>query len=91
MKSLLCLISALTAITVVSARAADIARYILPPGNFGGLPTSVNSLDQLPLYSGLSPLRDNITFFDQAIDVPDNRLGLPVKLCHRIPKLRERR
>src|SRR5206468_3293994 len=46
------------------AAAADIARYILPPGNFGGIPTTVNSTDQLPLYAGLTPLRDNITLAD---------------------------
>jgi hypothetical protein len=45
----------------VPAAADDVARYILPPGNFGGLPTTVNSTDQLPLYSGLTPLRDAIT------------------------------
>jgi hypothetical protein len=43
------------------AAATDIARYVLPPGNFGGLPFTANSTDQLPLYSGLTPLRDNIT------------------------------
>ena len=41
--------------------AADLARYILPPGNYGGIPFTANSTDQLPLYSGLSPLRDSIT------------------------------
>src|SRR5439155_16442010 len=46
------------------AAGADLARYILPPGNFGGLPTTANSTDQLPLYSGLSPLRDNVTLAD---------------------------
>ena len=35
----------------------DTARYILPPGNYGGLPTTDNSTDQLPLYDGLTPLR----------------------------------
>jgi acyl-homoserine lactone acylase PvdQ len=44
-----------------AASAADTQRYILPPGNFGGLPTTTNSLDQLPLYDALTPLRDNIT------------------------------
>ena len=44
--------------------AADLARDILPPGNYGGLPTTVNSTDQLSLYSGLTPLRDNITLDD---------------------------
>jgi acyl-homoserine lactone acylase PvdQ len=45
----------------LAALARDTARYILPPGNFGGLPTSEDSLDQLPLYDALTPLRDNIT------------------------------
>lgn len=39
----------------------DVARYILPPGNYGGIPFTANSTDQLPLYSGLTPLRDDIT------------------------------
>ena len=43
------------------AERGDVARYILPPGNFGGVPFTQNSTDQLPLYSGLTPLRDNIT------------------------------
>lgn len=46
------------------ALAADIARYILPPGNYGGVPFTENSTDQLPLYSGLTPLRDDVTFAD---------------------------
>ena len=41
--------------------AEDRAYYILPPGNYGGLPTNENSLDQLPLYDGLTPLRGNVT------------------------------
>ena len=42
----------------------DRARYILPPGNYGGLPTTANSLDQLPLYDALTPLRGNVTDAD---------------------------
>jgi acyl-homoserine lactone acylase PvdQ len=42
----------------------DRARYILPPGNYGGLPTTQNSLDQLPLYDALTPLRGNVTDAD---------------------------
>ena len=42
-------------------RGEDTARYILPPGNFGGIPTNSDSTDQLPLYDSLTPLRDNIT------------------------------
>jgi len=47
--------------------ASDLARYILPPGNYGGIPFTANSTDQLPLYAGLTPLRDSITpaFIDQ--------------------------
>src|SRR5262245_50696871 len=55
---------ALTLFTATPAAAADIARYILPPGNFGGLPTTENSTDQLPLYSALTPLRDHVTLED---------------------------
>lgn len=65
-----CLFGAPTAF----AAAGDTARYILPPGNFGGLPTTQNSLDQLPLYDGLTPLRGNVT----AADI--NRLYLPEDL-----------
>ena len=42
----------------------DRAYYILPPGNFGGLPTTDNSRDQLPLYDALTPLRGNVTDAD---------------------------
>jgi hypothetical protein len=42
----------------------DTARYILPPGNYGGVPFTQNSTDQLPLYAGLTPLRDNVTEAD---------------------------
>lgn len=42
----------------------DRAHYVLPPGNYGGLPTTENSLDQLPLYDGLTPLRGNVTDAD---------------------------
>lgn len=42
----------------------DRAYYILPPGNYGGLPTNDNSLDQLPLYDGLTPLRGDVTDAD---------------------------
>ena len=42
----------------------DRAYYILPPGNFGGLPTTDDSLDQLALYDGLTPLRGDVTDAD---------------------------
>ncbi|MFP5486789.1 MAG: penicillin acylase family protein [Acidimicrobiia bacterium] len=42
----------------------DRAYYILPPGNYGGLPTTDESTDQLALYDGLTPLRDAVTDAD---------------------------
>ena len=38
----------------------DRAHYVLPPGNYGGLPVNDDSLDQLALYDGLTPRRDDI-------------------------------
>ena len=59
----------LTALSLALASAtavhgADVARYILPPGNYGGVPFTENSTDQLPLYAGLTPLRDDVTMAD---------------------------
>src|SRR3954464_2602377 len=34
---------------------------VLPPGQDGGLPTTKHSLDQLPLFAGLTPLYDQAT------------------------------
>lgn len=42
----------------------DRAFYILPPGNYGGLPTTDESTDQLVRYDGLTPLRDAVTDTD---------------------------
>jgi len=42
----------------------DVSRYILPPGNYGGIPFTDNSTDQLPLYNDLTPLRDDVTRSD---------------------------
>jgi acyl-homoserine lactone acylase PvdQ len=47
-----------------AAGAVDRSYYVLPPGNYGGLPTNAHSLDQLPLYDGLGQLRDDITDAD---------------------------
>ncbi|MGH2477257.1 MAG: penicillin acylase family protein, partial [Candidatus Limnocylindrales bacterium] len=44
--------------------AADRAFYVLPPGNYGGLPTTDESRDQLPLYDSLTPLRGAVTDAD---------------------------
>ena len=57
--------------TATHAASSDIARYVLPPGNYGGIPTTAHSFDQLSLYTGLTPLRRNVTMADV------NRLYLP--------------
>src|SRR5215204_4270684 len=68
--SVVVLLLAAVAATQASAKnrghddRGDLARYILPPGNYGGVPFTQNSTDQLPLYSGLTPLRDNVTDAD---------------------------
>jgi hypothetical protein len=48
----------------VSTITEDRAFYILPPGNYGGLPVNENSTDQLALYDGLTPLRGDVTDAD---------------------------
>src|SRR4051812_1767770 len=49
------------------------SRYIMPPGNYGGLPTSPNSTDQIPLYDALTPLRGHVTDADIDRDyLPEN-------------------
>ena len=40
--------AALLLLAPSAAPAADIARYILPPGNYGGVPFTENSRDQPP-------------------------------------------
>ncbi len=58
------LLLALCVPAVAQANRSDITRYVLPPGNYGGLPTGQHSLDQLSLYSGLTPLRRNVSMAD---------------------------
>jgi hypothetical protein len=53
-----------TTIEPAPAITEDRAYYILPPGNYGGLPTNDDSLDQLALYDGLTPLRGEVTDAD---------------------------
>jgi hypothetical protein len=57
LRRLLVPLAALLLIAPAAAQAAssDIARYVLPPGNYGGIPTNAHSFDQLSLYSGLTP------------------------------------
>ena len=58
---------------IALAQRRDTARYILPPGNFGGLTPTDDSLDQLPLYDALTPLRRNVTSDDvRRLFLPQN-------------------
>jgi len=51
----------------------DFAYNILPPGQYGGLPTDVHSTDQILLYDGLTPLRGAVTVDDiQRFYKPEN-------------------
>ncbi len=57
----------------VEPELVDRAYYVLPPGNYGGIPTTENSFDQLALYDGLTPLRGNVTDTDiEALFLPEN-------------------
>jgi acyl-homoserine lactone acylase PvdQ len=49
---------------VASARGQDFSYDILPPGQYGNLPTTVHSTDQLLLYDSLTPLRGNVSVDD---------------------------
>src|SRR5262249_38828386 len=49
---------------VASARGQDFSYDILPPGQYGNLPTNAHSTDQLPLYDALTPLRGNVSVDD---------------------------
>ena len=40
---------------------ADTARSVLAPGNYGGLPLTDESTDQIPLYDGLTPKFNRVT------------------------------
>jgi hypothetical protein len=58
---------------LAAAITEDRAFYILPPGNYGGIPTNDDSLDQLPLYDGLTPLRGEVTDADlESLFLPMN-------------------
>jgi acyl-homoserine lactone acylase PvdQ len=59
LRSIVAVLALLLAAPAV-AGARDTSRFILPPGNFGGLPVTDDSLDQLPLYDALTPLRGNV-------------------------------
>ena len=77
MRRLSCAVLVVVAVLIAASPAAaargDTARWILPPGNFGGLPTTDESRDQLPLYDALTPLRGNVRKGDlQRLFLPQN-------------------
>jgi acyl-homoserine lactone acylase PvdQ len=49
-----------TAASAPAPVTEDRAYYVLPPGNYGGLPTNEDSYDQMALYDGLTPLRGDV-------------------------------
>ena len=65
--------AATTTAPPTSSIAVDRSFHILPPGNYGGIPTGEHSLDQLPLYDGLTPLRGDVTEADlEALFLPQD-------------------
>jgi len=71
--ALLCVFLLGLAIPAGATARPDIARYILPPGAFGGLPTTANSTDQIPLYDALTPLGGNVGLGDiNRLFIPEN-------------------
>ncbi len=64
MRRLIFAIPLVLALWVAPAASAVTAYDVLPPGQFGGIPTNSHSTDQLPLYDGLTPLRGGITLAD---------------------------
>jgi acyl-homoserine lactone acylase PvdQ len=54
----------------------DEAFNVLPPGQFGGLPSNVNSRVQLFLYDALTPLKDNVLTADLPNLYKKNVFGL---------------
>ncbi len=70
-------LAALAVAPAALAADGDTARYILPPGNYGGLPPTDDSRDQLPLYDALTPLRGNVTAADiERLFLPENFLPI---------------
>ncbi len=67
--------AAASAGTPVADYAAQ-AYNILPAGAFGGLPTTANSTNQVPLYDSLTPLRKNVTANDLKTKYLSERFGV---------------
>jgi acyl-homoserine lactone acylase PvdQ len=62
--SVLVALPLLLLVAAPSAHAADRIYNVLSAGEDGGLPTTVHSTDQIPLYDGLTPLGGNVTDAD---------------------------
>ena len=71
--SIVAALAVVLGVPAAAAGASDTSRYILPPGNFGGLPFTDELLDQLPLYDSLMPRRANVTKRDiRRLFLPEN-------------------
>ncbi len=73
-------VAALTAPSVAAAAPLDFGgtiRNVLPPGQAGGLPVTPNSVDQIPLYDGLTPLGGNVGAGDLTRYFKSARFGEP--------------
>jgi Penicillin amidase len=71
-------LAVLVAAPAAVAAPGDTARYILPPGNFGGVPATNDSLDQLPLYDALTPLRGKVGETDiRRLFLPEDFTPIP--------------
>ncbi len=99
--SIICAVTVVAVVTALSTSVGgasrrgesrqDVARYILPPGNFGGLPTTDESRDQLALYDALTPLRGHVTDADiQRNYLPEdfNPIGATQEIATGRPGLR---
>jgi acyl-homoserine lactone acylase PvdQ len=69
LRSLVLFLACALLLPAAALGATDFGRNVynvLPAGQFGGLPLTKHSSDQLPLYDGLTPLWDQVT----AADIP---------------------
>jgi acyl-homoserine lactone acylase PvdQ len=68
-RSLVLFLFAVLVVPATALGATDFGRdvyNVLPAGQYGGLPMTKHSTDQIPLYDGLTPLWDQVT----AADIP---------------------
>jgi acyl-homoserine lactone acylase PvdQ len=82
-RSLILFLVAALLVPAAAFGATDYGRdvyNVLPSGQFGGLPLTKHSADQLPLYDGLTPLYDQITAADIPKHFKSERFGVVGKV-----------